>query len=114
MVWRKKFSFDEVFEIAKERVKKKNIEKKLISYYKNYLNKKGLSVKRKYSIEWEQKNKRVIIQVGVGKCKHLSFIEDDKAICLNYKKRSEECRDFLCRKASNRMLRNKIRKKKPL
>ena len=52
MVWRRKFSFEEAFKLAKENSSKKEVEEGLILHYKKYLHKKGISVEKTFPIEW--------------------------------------------------------------
>ncbi|MBD3248434.1 hypothetical protein GF336_00125 [Candidatus Woesearchaeota archaeon] len=113
MIWKKKFSFDRANEVAKGTKDKKQAEEKLIAYYKKHLIRTGLPIERVHPVNWDKRNKVVRVYISVGRCRHLSFTEDNKAICLNYKNRPSECRGYLCKKAKEKMKKdNTIRNEK--
>jgi Fe-S-cluster containining protein len=107
MIWRKRFDIKEVFHIVKQPHTKKNIEESLVEYYKLYLWKKGLPVEKVLPIEWSKD--KIIVQVRAGRCKYLAFTTDNKAICLNYKNRPNECRNYLCKKVKEKVMMEKVK-----
>jgi hypothetical protein len=109
LIWRRKYSFREAEKVSFGATKKEEIEKALASDYKKNLISKGQDVKKTDSIEWDYKNKVIGVCIEVGKCKHLSFLTDKKAICLNYENRPKECRDYLCKKARQKLMLEKIK-----
>lgn len=108
MLWRKKFSFREAIGIAKGSYNKKEIEEALIKFYKKYLQERRLPIEEIKPVKWDKNKQKIIVEVNVGRCGHLSFTEDNKAICLNYENRPNECRDYLCKKARNQILIEKM------
>ena len=102
MDWKEKYSFNLVKKITNA-TSKLTIEKDLINRFKKKLEAKGLPIKNTYKPEWDTKNKKVLIRIGVGRCKNLAFI-DNKAYCLIYEKRPKACRDYFCKKARNKIL----------
>lgn len=113
IIWRRKFSFEEISKILEKPATKKEIEAKVTEYQKNYMESYGLRPKKIFLPEWDKKNKKLIIQIRAGRCKHLLFAADKIAFCLNYKNRPKECRSFLCKKARNSILLKKVRKTFP-
>ena len=109
MIWRKQFSFRRALELTKGITNKKDVEKTLISYYKKHLHNIGVPVKEIYPLKWDKENKTVTIEAKVGKCKHLAVTDDNKAVCLNYKNRPNECRDYLCKKIREKILLEKVK-----
>ncbi len=103
MVWKKRFSFEETFRIAGEKASRKEVEEKLMGFYREYIEKKGLPVEKEYQPEWDSKNRKIRVQAKVGRCRYLYFVEDDRSVCLNYKNRPKECKDYLCKKVKEKI-----------
>ena len=109
MVWKKKYSFEEVAHIAMGAKPKQEVEKILIQKYKNYLKSKGMNMKKVFDTEWDKKNKTITVQVEVGECQHLSFTEDSVAVCKIYYNRPLECRQYLCKKIKENVILKRIK-----
>ncbi len=105
MYWQKGYDYKDLPRLTNNAKTKKQIEKILVEKYERRLKRIGLPVKRIYKdeIEWNNKDKEVVIEAHLGKCKHLSFTKTGKALCLNHKKRMEECKDYFCRKAKKKI-----------
>lgn len=111
MVWERRFSFEQAASFAKGKTRKKEIDNAPIDYYNQYLKKRGLPVKKLQSIKWDKDNKTISVQIKTGRCKHLSFTKEDKAECLNYKKRPVECRHHLCKKVRHEIILERIKER---
>lgn len=109
MIWRKRFGFNDAYSIAGADAGKEQVSSSLKIYYKKYLRKRGLRVKEMLEPEWDTKNKVILAHAKVGQCRFLSFV-DNKAICLNYENRPDECRRYLCKKAKDQAMCAKISK----
>ncbi|HZX44055.1 MAG TPA: hypothetical protein VFF28_00055 [Candidatus Nanoarchaeia archaeon] len=95
LVWRKKRSYKNFPGLGD----RSNAEKEIIQTYRQYLDRIGIPVTKILPIEWDEKNKEVMIKAQAGTCRNLSFLPDGKALCLNYAERPNECRNFICKKA---------------
>lgn len=109
MRWKKKFSFSKAISIAGGARSREDIEKALKTHYKKYLRRIGLPVEKMLPAEWNRKKKEILVQASVGRCRHLVFVSDKKAACLNYENRPKECRDYVCKKVREKMMLEKAK-----
>lgn len=109
MRWKKKFSFKKAISLAGGAETKEEIETAVKTHYKKYLRQIGLPVQKIHPLEWDKKKKKILAQADAGRCKHLAFVEDDKSICLKYEERPKECKDYICKKARQKMMIEKIK-----
>lgn len=116
MVWKKHYKFDDAFSMVKEDSSRDDVNDALNSDYIKYLEQIGLPLEKLFKPEWETKGRRIIMRARVGRCKHLSFNEEDLAVCSNYGARPVECSRYLCKKIRNeqRLKKYKGKKKKSL
>ena len=108
-MWQKVFKIQEAYDLAKGNRDEKYIENILVMKFNDRLNNFGIPVKKEYPAKWIKNRGIIVIRVQTGKCNNLFFTEDDKAMCKIYENRPKECRDFLCKKANNEKILDKIK-----
>ncbi|MFO8016149.1 MAG: hypothetical protein R6U32_03530 [Candidatus Woesearchaeota archaeon] len=107
MQWKKKYSFDDAFSLVSMPASKADVEEALTRKYREYIESKGLPVEKMHPPEWDRKNRKIQVKAKAGRCIHLDFTEDNKAICLNYHNRPNECRNYLCKKVKQKIMTEK-------